>query len=480
MVKEVVIVSAVRTAIGAFQGSLKGVEATQLGATVIKAAIERANIPPTIVDEVIMGNVLSAGLGQNPARQASLQAGLAVTVPALTINKVCGSGLKAVHLAAQAIATGDADIVIAGGFENMSRAAYLLPNARDGLRMGNSAVIDSMMQDGLWCAINDVHMGITAENLCDEYAITREEQDAFAARSQQRAAEAKQAGKFHEEIVPVIIPQRKGDSIVFDTDEYIKPDSTVETLSNLRPAFKKDGSVTAGNASGINDGAAALVMMSKERAFALGLKPLATIVANASAGVDPAIMGTGPVAAVKKVLAKSNISLDNIDLIEANEAFAAQSIAVDRELHFDVDKLNVNGGAIALGHPIGASGARVLVTLLHEMQRRNCRLGLATLCIGGGQGVATIVSRKEGERMAKKKQKPQTPSYEQKEQTSLADALSGDVLAKLKLAKKELTNEAEKKEQERIAQAAFEKKQREKNMSFEELLNQYGDKGSKY
>ena len=393
MVREVVIVSAVRTAIGAFQGSLKGVDATHLGATVIKSAIERAKIDASIVDEVIMGNVLSAGLGQNPARQAALQAGLDVTIPALTINKVCGSGLNAVHLAAQAIAVGDADVIIAGGFENMSQAPYILPQAREGMRMGNSTVVDTMIQDGLWCAMNNYHMGITAENLCEKYDITREEQDAFAARSQARAAAAQAAGKFEDEIVPVIIPQRKGEAIIFDTDEYIKPTSTEEKLAALRPAFKKDGSVTAGNASGINDGAAALLLMSKERAEALQLKPLATIVANASAGVDPAIMGIGPVAAVKKVLAKSNISLDNIDLIEANEAFAAQSIAVDRELKFDQEKLNVNGGAIALGHPIGASGARILVTLLHEMQRREVSLGLATLCIGGGQGVATIVSR---------------------------------------------------------------------------------------
>ena len=391
--KEVVIVSAVRTAIGAFQGSLKGVEATDLGATVISAAIERAKIQMSIVDEVIMGNVLQAGLGQNPARQASIKAGLDVSIPALTINKVCGSGLKAIHLAAQAIAVGDAEVIVAGGFENTSQAPYLLAKARDGYRMGNQQVVDSMINDGLWCAFNDYHMGITAENLCDHYQISREEQDAFAARSQARAAQAQAEGKFIDEIVPVKIPQRKGEPIIFDRDEYIKADSTEEKLANLRPAFKKDGSVTAGNASGINDGAAAVVVMSKERAFELGLTPLATIVANASAGVDPAIMGIGPVKAVKKILAKSNIKLHNIDLIEANEAFAAQSIAVDRELSFDANKLNVNGGAIALGHPIGASGARILVTLLHEMNRRNVKLGLATLCIGGGQGVATLLSR---------------------------------------------------------------------------------------
>ncbi|MER2105735.1 MAG: acetyl-CoA C-acetyltransferase [Solibacillus sp.] len=393
MVKEVVIVSAVRTAIGAFQGSLKDVAAPTLGSIVIKEALERAGVASDIVDEVIMGNVLAAGLGQNPARQAALQAGLPHAVPALTINKVCGSGLKAVHLAAQAIAAGDADVVVAGGFENMSQAPYIMRNAREGFRMGDQKLIDTMIQDGLWCAFNDYHMGVTAENLCDQYNITREEQDAFSARSQKRAARAQQAGKFEAEIVPVEIPQRKGELVLFTQDEYIKAGTTAETLAKLRPAFKKDGSVTAGNASGINDGAAAVVVMSKERAHELGIPALATIVANASYGVDPAIMGTGPVQAVTKALAKANIALSDIDLIEANEAFAAQSIAVDRELAFDHDKLNVNGGAIALGHPIGASGARVLVTLLHEMARRDAKTGLATLCIGGGQGVATIVQR---------------------------------------------------------------------------------------
>ena len=393
MVQEVVIVSAVRTAIGAFQGSLKDVPAVTLGAITMKAAIERAKISADIIDEVIMGNVLSAGLGQNPARQASIQAGISEGIPALTINKVCGSGLKAVHLAAQAIASGDAEVVVAGGFENMSQAPYILKNARDGFRMGHQQVVDTMIHDGLWCAFNDYHMGVTAENLCDKYSITREEQDIFSARSQARAAAAKAAGKFEAEIVPVVIPQRKGEPIVFDQDEYIKESSTAEKLSGLRPAFKKEGSVTAGNASGINDGAAAVIVMSKERAAELGLTPLATIVANASAGVDPSIMGIAPVKAVKKALEKANVTLDQIDLIEANEAFAAQSIAVDRELNFNHDKLNVNGGAIALGHPIGASGARILVTLLHEMQRHDAKLGLATLCIGGGQGVATIVQR---------------------------------------------------------------------------------------
>ena len=390
---QAVIVSAVRTAIGAFQGSLKDVPATTLGSIVIKAAVERAGVPAEDIDEVIMGNVLQAGLGQNPARQAALQAGLSTAIPAMTINKVCGSGLKAVHLAAQAIVAGEADIVVAGGFENMSQAPYILQNARDGFRMGDQKVIDTMIHDGLWCATNDYHMGMTAENLCDNYSITREEQDAFAARSQARAAEAVSSGRFTDEIVPVEIPQRKGEPVIFDQDEYVKAGTTAEKLAGLRPAFKKDGSVTAGNASGINDGAAAVVVMSQERAYELGLKPIATIVANASAGVDPSIMGIGPVTAVKKVLAKANMTLEQMDLIEANEAFAAQAIAVDRELNFDNEKLNVNGGAIALGHPIGASGARVLVTLLHEMQKRDVQMGLATLCIGGGQGVATIIQR---------------------------------------------------------------------------------------
>lgn len=393
MTNEVVIVSAVRTAIGSFQGALKDVPATKLGAIVIDKALEKAGVSKDAVDEVIMGNVLQAGLGQNPARQAAIQAGLPVAVSALTINKVCGSGLKAIHLATQAIIAGDADIIVAGGMENMSQAPYLLKNAREGFRMGDQKVVDSMITDGLWCAFNDYHMGITAENLCDQYNITREEQDAFSARSQARAVNAIEEGKFADEIVPVEIPQRKGDPIIFDTDEYPKKGSTQEKLSTLRPAFKKDGSVTAGNASGINDGAAAVVVMSKAKADELGLKPLATIVANASAGVDPSVMGIGPVEAVKKVLKKSEIALADIDLIEANEAFAAQSIAVDRELSFNHDKLNVNGGAIALGHPIGASGARIFVSLLHEMEKQDAKTGLATLCIGGGQGVATIVKR---------------------------------------------------------------------------------------
>lgn len=393
MSQEIVIVSAVRTAIGSFQGALKDVPATKLGAIVIKEAVERAGIQGGQVSEVIMGNVLSAGLGQNPARQASIQAGLPETVPAMTINKVCGSGLKAVHLAFQTIYAGDADIVVAGGMENMSLAPYLLENARSGFRMGDQKVVDSMIVDGLTCAFNDYHMGVTAENLCDRYDISREEQDEFSARSQARAAAAIDAGKFDAEIVPVEIPQRKGDPVIFKTDEYVKRDSTAEKLGKLRPAFKKDGSVTAGNASGINDGAAAVVVMSKAKADELGLTPLATIVANGNAGVDPAVMGIGPVQAVKNALTKAGLTLEDIELIEANEAFAAQSIAVDRELKFNHDILNVNGGAIALGHPIGASGARVFVSLLHEMQKRDAKTGLATLCIGGGQGVATIVKR---------------------------------------------------------------------------------------
>lgn len=393
MSQEIVIVSAVRTAVGSFQGSLKDVPATQLGAIVIKEAVSRAGLKPEQVSEVIMGNVLQAGLGQNPARQAAIHAGLPETVPSMTINKVCGSGLKSIHLAYQAIFAGDAEIVVAGGMENMSRAPYLLENARGGFRMGDQKVVDSMVADGLTCAFNDYHMGTTAENLCDKYGITREEQDKFAARSQARAAAAIEAGKFEDEIVPVEIPQRKGDPIIFAVDEYIKASSNEEKLGKLRPAFKKDGSVTAGNASGINDGAAAVVVMTKAKAEELGLAPLVTIAANGNAGVDPAIMGIGPVQAVKNALAKAEMSLEDIELIEANEAFAAQSIAVDRELKFNHDILNVNGGAIAIGHPIGASGTRIFVTLLHEMQKRDAKTGLATLCIGGGQGVATIVKR---------------------------------------------------------------------------------------
>ncbi|MCC3647786.1 acetyl-CoA C-acetyltransferase [Cytobacillus firmus] len=388
---EVVIVSAVRTAIGSFNGSLKDVSAPELGAIAIKGALEKAGVTPDQIDEVILGNVLQAGLGQNTARQAALKAGLPESVSAMTINKVCGSGLKAVHLAAQAILAGDAEAVIAGGMENMSQAPYILKNARNGFKMGDQKLIDSMISDGLWCAFNDYHMGVTAENLCSKYELSREEQDKFAADSQEKAAKAIEEGKFKDEIVPVEIPQRKGDPIVFDTDEYPKKGTTADKLAGLRPAFKKDGSVTAGNASGINDGAAVLLVMSRKKADELGLKPLVTIKGNASAGVDPSIMGIGPVAAVKKALEKASVSIEELELIEANEAFAAQSLAVDRELRFNKEILNVNGGAIALGHPIGASGARILVTLIHEMQKRQAKKGLATLCIGGGQGVATVV-----------------------------------------------------------------------------------------
>ncbi|WP_433742984.1 acetyl-CoA C-acetyltransferase [Falsibacillus pallidus] len=389
--QEVVIVSAVRTAIGSFNGSLKNISAPELGAVVIKEALKRGGLTGEQVDEVIMGNVLQAGLGQNPARQAALKAGLPESVSAMTINKVCGSGLKAVHLAAQAILAGDADVVVAGGMENMSQAPYLLKNAREGFKMGDQKMVDSMISDGLWCAFNDYHMGVTAENLCDAYQLSREEQDAFSAESQSKAAKAIEEGKFKEEIVPVAIPQRKGEPILFETDEYVKKGTTAEKLAGLRPAFKKDGSVTAGNASGINDGAAAFVVMSRAKAEELGIKPLVVIKGNASAGVDPSIMGIGPVSAVKKALAKTNMELNEMDLIEANEAFAAQSLAVGKELDFNKEILNVNGGAIALGHPIGASGARILVTLIHEMKKREAKKGLATLCIGGGQGVATIV-----------------------------------------------------------------------------------------
>ncbi|MCK6257597.1 acetyl-CoA C-acetyltransferase [Fictibacillus sp. KIGAM418] len=393
--QDAVIVSAVRTPIGSFLGSLKDIPATELGAIVIKEALSRAGVSADEVSEVIMGNVLQAGLGQNPARQAAMKAGLPQRVSSMTINKVCGSGLKALHLASQAVMLGEAEVVVCGGMENMSAAPYLLNDARNGLRMGDGKLVDSMVHDGLWCAFNDYHMGITAENLCDAYGLNRQEMDQFAADSQQKCERAMEEGKFSDEIVTVEIPQRKGDPLLFSEDEYPKKGTTAEKLGKLRPAFKKDGTVTAGNASGINDGAAALVVVSRKKAEELGLTPLARIVANASAGVDPSIMGIGPVDATKKVLEKSGITLEDIDLIEANEAFAAQSLAVGKELQFSDEKLNVNGGAIALGHPIGASGARILVTLLHEMRRRENRYGLATLCIGGGQGVATIVENEK-------------------------------------------------------------------------------------
>ncbi|MEH7494404.1 acetyl-CoA C-acetyltransferase [Neobacillus niacini] len=388
---EVVIVSAVRTAIGSFLGSLQNVSAKELGATVIKEAILRAGITNNSVDQVIMGNVLQAGSGQNPARQASLAAGLPQETPAITINMVCGSGLRAVHLATQAILSGEAEIVVAGGMENMSQAPYLLKGGRNGFKMGDQKILDSMIQDGLWCAENDYHMGITAENLTEKYEINRIEQDEFAAWSQQKAQAAIESQRFSDEIVPVEVPGRKGQVTIFSQDEFPRFGTTSESLGKLRPSFNKNGTVTAGNASGINDGAAAFIVMSREKADELQLKPLVVIKANAVAGVDPSIMGIGPVPAVKKALQTASLSLEEIDLIEANEAFAAQSIAVDRELHFNKEKLNVNGGAIALGHPIGASGARILVTLIHEMKKRENRFGLATLCVGGGQGVATII-----------------------------------------------------------------------------------------
>ena len=388
---EVVIASAVRTPIGSFLGSLKNVSAIQLGATVIKEALERTGISPNEVDEVIMGNVLQAGLGQNPARQAALAAGLPQEVSSITINKVCGSGLKAVHLATQAILAGDAEVIVAGGMENMSQAAYLIKGGREGFKMGDQKIVDSMISDGLWCAMNDYHMGTTAENLAEKYEISRTEQDEFSAWSQQKAQAAIESNRFAEEIVPVEVAGRKGQVTIVNQDEFPRFGTTAEGLGKLRPAFKKDGSVTAGNASGINDGAAAFVVMSRRKAEELGIEPLVTIKANTSAGVDPSIMGIGPVPAVKKALEKASLPLEDIDLIEANEAFAAQAISVDRELQFNKEKLNVNGGAISLGHPIGASGARILVTLLHEMKKRNARYGLATLCIGGGQGVATII-----------------------------------------------------------------------------------------
>lgn len=390
---EVVIVSASRTAIGKFGGSLKDVSAVQLGATVINSVIEKAGIKHDQVDEVIMGNVLQAGLGQNVARQSAIKAGIPENISSFTVNKVCGSGLKAVHLATQAILVGDAEIVIAGGTENMSQAPYLLLNARDGFRMGDQKLVDSLIHDGLTCSFNEYHMGITAENLSERYEISREEQDKFAASSQQKAAEAQNSGKFKDEIVPVKVPQRRGEPIIFDSDEYIRHGTTVESLAKLKPAFKKDGTVTAGNASGINDGAAAVLLMSRRKAEELNIKPMATIVANASGGVDPSVMGIGPVPATKKALEKAQLTIDDIHLIEANEAFAAQSLAVGKELQFPKERLNVNGGAIALGHPIGASGARILVTLIHELMRREEKYGLATLCIGGGQGVSTIIKR---------------------------------------------------------------------------------------
>lgn len=391
--REVVIVSAVRTPIGSFGGSLKDVSAVKLGAFAAKEALIRANIKPEMVEEVIFGNILQAGIGQNLARQVSIAIGVPIEVPSMTINKVCGSGLKTVQLAAQAIMCKEADIILAGGAENMSLAPYIVPNARWGLRMGDGAIVDTMVADGLTDIFNNYHMGITAENIAEQWEITRQEQDEFAVSSQNRAETAIKSGRFKDEIVPVEIPQRKGSPIVIDTDEYPRFGATTESLSKLKPAFKKDGTVTAGSSSGINDGAAAVLVMSKEKADELGIKPLVSIVSFASAGVDPKLMGYGPVPASKKALAKANMTLKDIDLVEANEAFAAQSIAVAKDLGLDPEKTNVNGGAIALGHPIGCSGTRILVTLIHEMLKRDVHTGLATLCIGGGQGTSIIVKR---------------------------------------------------------------------------------------
>ncbi len=389
--KEVVIVSAVRTAIGSFGGALKGISAPDLGSIVIKEALQRANVAPELVDEVYMGCILQAGLGQGVARQASINAGIPVEKPATTINMLCGSGLRTISLAAQTILTGDNDIVVAGGTENMSQAPYVSSQTRWGAKMGDVKMVDTMVNDALTDSFNQYHMGVTAENLVAKYGITREEQDAFAAASQNKAEKAQAEGKFKDEIVPVNIPQRKKDDIIFDTDEFVKPGITPDKLAKLRPAFKKDGSVTAGNASGINDGAAAVVVMSKEKADELGLTPLATIVSYGNVGVDPAIMGIGPVNATKSALEKAKLQLEDMDLIEANEAFAAQALAVGKELQWVGEKVNVNGGAIALGHPVGASGARILVTLLHEMKKQKSTYGLATLCIGGGMGTSLIV-----------------------------------------------------------------------------------------
>lgn len=391
--KEVVIVSAVRTPVGSFGGVFKDVPAVDLGVVAVKEAIRQAGIKPEDVNEVYMGCILQSGLGQGVARQISVKAGIPVEVPATTINMLCGSGLRTVSLAAQTIIAGDNDVVVVGGAENMSRAPYVLNNARFGSRMGNDTMVDTMIHDALTDAFHGYHMGITAENVAEKYGITREEQDAFAAFSQNKAEKAMADGKFKDEIAPVTIPQRRGEPLVVDTDEYPKKGVTAESLEKLRPAFKKDGTVTAGNASGINDGAAALVVMSKEKADELGLTPLATIVSYGNGGVDPSIMGIGPVPSTKTALQKSGLTIDDMDLIEANEAFAAQALAVGKELKWDAEKVNVNGGAIALGHPVGASGARILVTLLHEMKRRNVNYGLATLCIGGGMGTSVIVKR---------------------------------------------------------------------------------------
>lgn len=391
--KEPVIIGAVRTPVGKFQGALKPVSATQLGSIVVKAAVERAGLAPEQIDEVIMGNVVSAGLGQNPARQAALRGGLLPDVAAMTINKVCGSGLKAVALAAQGIQTGDSNIVVAGGMESMSNAPYLLPNAREGYRLGNGTIVDSMIQDGLWDAYENIHMGNTGEAVAEKYRVSRERQDEFALNSHRKAVAAIRDGKFRDEIVAVPVPQRKGDPIMVDTDESPRPDATIESLRALKPAFKKDGTVTAGNAPGVNDGAAALVVTSAERAAALGKKPMARIVGHAVSGIEPIMVMMAPVKAVRKLVEKIGWNLRDVDLVELNEAFSVQALAVIEQLELNPEKVNVNGGAVALGHPIGASGARILVTLLYEMARRNARRGIAALCLGGGNAVALAVER---------------------------------------------------------------------------------------
>jgi len=393
MSNDVVIVAAGRTAVGNFGGTLAGVPAPKLGAQVLASLLEKTGVDAAAVDEVILGQVLTAGSGQNPARQSVIAAGMPESVPAMTINKVCGSGLKSVQLAYQAIKCGDADIVIAGGQENMSASPHVLPNSRNGQKMMDWKLKDTMIQDGLWDAFNDYHMGTTAENIAEKYEISRDTQDAFAASSQQKAEAAQKAGKFDDEIVPVEIPQRRGDAIIFEQDEFPRHGTTAESLGKLRPAFAREGSVTAGNASGINDGAAAVMVMSASKAEELGLTPLAKIVSYASTGVDPQIMGTGPISASQKCLKKAGWEVSDLDLVEANEAFAAQALSVNMDMGWDADKVNVNGGAIAIGHPIGASGARILVSLLHEMQRSDAKKGLATLCIGGGMGIALAVER---------------------------------------------------------------------------------------
>ncbi|HVW51398.1 MULTISPECIES: acetyl-CoA C-acetyltransferase [unclassified Trinickia] len=390
---DVVIVSAARTAVGKFGGSLAKIAAPELGAAVVRAVLERAGVKPEQVSEVILGQVLAAGSGQNPARQALIKAGLPSAVPAMTINKVCGSGLKAVMLAANAVIAGDADIVVAGGQENMSAAPHVLPGSRDGFRMGDAKLVDTMIVDGLWDVYNQYHMGVTAENVAKEYGITREEQDKFAALSQNKAEAAQKAGRFDDEIVPIEIPQRKGEPLRFASDEFVRHGVTAESLAGLKPAFSKEGTVTAANASGLNDGAAAVLVMSAKKAEALGLTPLARIKAYASAGVDPKVMGMGPVPASRRCLERAGWSVGDLDLMEINEAFAAQALAVHKQMGWDTSKINVNGGAIAIGHPIGASGCRILVTLLHEMQKRDAKRGLASLCIGGGMGVALAVER---------------------------------------------------------------------------------------